>query len=145
MPTIQSTNSSSISSSDGSSGEHAGGSSSRRARSAGIAQTNQSASMRRRRPRRSRAPRRLRSGRRATSSDVDRVADAEAHAELAQVRDPRVDPGLVGRRVEHAVERAVVAAAHDVHDERLGHVADRAGAGHGLLGGDERARQARAR
>ena len=66
---------------------------------------------------------------RRTSQRLDRLADVEAHAVLAQQRDPRVDPRLVGRRVEHAVRRAVVAAAQDVVDERLGHVADRPRAG----------------
>ena len=39
--------------------------------------------------------------------------------------------------LEHAVDVAVVAAAHDVVDERLAHVADRAGAGDRLLRCDQ--------
>ena len=73
---------------------------------------------------------------------IDGGADDELHALLLEERDPRVDPRLVGRRVEDAVQGAVVAAAHRVVDERLGHVADRAGTRHRLLGGDQVAREA---
>ena len=58
------------------------------------------------------------------------------------MHDPRLDPRLVRRRVEHAVGGAVVAAPHDVHDESLGHVADRPRARHLGARGDEVARQA---
>ena len=69
------------------------------------------------------------------------VAVDEPHALAAQVGDPRVDPGLVGRQVEHAVDLPVVALLGHGEDEGLPHVADRAGAGHGLLGRHEVAGQ----
>ncbi len=129
-----------MSSSDGSRRSTAGDQR-RRARSAGIALTNQSASIVRRRPRRS-----------VTRADstlppfilerLDRVADVEAHAEPAQHLHPRIDPGLVRRRVQDPVGRAVVAAALDVVDERLAHVPDGAGGRLALLGRHDRTGQA---
>ncbi len=65
----------------------------------------------------------------------------EPHALAAQVRDPRVDPRLVGRQVEHPVDLPVVALLGHGEDERLPHVADRPRARHGLLGGDQVAGQ----
>ena len=139
MPTIQSVNSSSSRRSDGSS-RSTSWVSVGRARSTGIALTNQSASTRVRRP----APSVSQAARIRPPADVvplQALAVDELHAEVAQVPHPRVDPGLVGGQVEHPVQCAVVAAAEDVHHERLAHVADRAGAGEGLLRGDQAAGQ----
>ena len=108
-------------------------------RSAGIADTNQSALTRRRRPRRSRTT--AERTRPPLTSSATRAGPGGSAPPALEHLDPGLDPGLVGGRVQHPVQRAVVAALHDVHDERLGHVADRAGRGHGLLGRHQRAGQ----
>ena len=53
----------------------------------------------------------------------------ELHAQALEFADPRIDPGLVGGEVKDAVDLAVRAGARQRVDERLAHVADRAGAG----------------
>jgi hypothetical protein len=70
------------------------------------------------------------------------VTDLEANSQVAQQSHPRPDPGLVGRRVEHAVELTVVPATHQVHEDGLAHVADRAGARHRRLRGHKLRRHA---
>ena len=140
MPTIQSVFSSSSRRSEGSS-RNTSAVSVGRTRSTGIALRNQSASTRVRRP----APSASQAARirpPPTSYRTQSLAVHEPDAELAQVSHPGVDPGLVGGQVEHSVEGAVVAAAHDVHDEGLAHVADRPGARQGLLRRDQAAGQA---
>src|SRR3546814_13617191 len=84
----------------------------------------------------------------AAGLDVElrgRVALDHLDAEAAQVGDPRVDPRLVGGRVEQPIGGSVAALAGDERvalrqhrcDEREGHEADGAGRGAGALGCDE--------
>ena len=112
----------------------------RRARSAGIALTNQSASKRVRRPAASTsctrwdpAPARL-------------VAASPCRRRSARPRPRRwvthgsIQASLVGRSSTRSSSPSLPCGRFE--DERLAHVADRAGAGHGLLGSDQVAGQA---
>ncbi len=73
---------------------------------------------------------------------LDRAAHPELDAQPPQSSDPRIDPCLVGRCVEQAIRLAVVAPTHDVHEERLAHIGDRAAAGEFLLRGNQRTGEA---
>src|SRR2546429_9792487 len=73
---------------------------------------------------------------------LDVRVSVQGHTQAAKLRQPGIDPRLVSRRVEDAVEASRSRPAGEVVDERLPQKAERSRAGNLGLGGEDLARHA---